>query len=207
VTFSTTPPPNYSGFAVTGHSPVQFLLTSPSGNETGYDQSNSTNFYQIPNSSYYQNSNDYNGTGPAEPSVPTLEVQLPANGTYKLDVVGTGTGNYTVDFSVANKSGGSYLEQFKGSIASSSIQTFEFNYSDSSNAQLQIVNVTSTALASSTHPGSTFNSSQSLQTATNSTGSATSTSFIVAAVVVIVVIVAAGLLLWTRKKPTKNGTN
>ena len=55
---------------------------------------------------YYQNSNDYNGTGPAELSVPTLEVRLPANGTYKFDVVGTGTGNYTVDFSVANKSGG-----------------------------------------------------------------------------------------------------
>jgi len=198
-TFSTIKPASYAGFTITGHSPVRFRLTDPSGSVTGFDPATNTTLYQIQDSSYYLNSNDYNGTPPAEPSVPTLEVRLPANGIYKLDVLGTGTGNYTLDISITNKTGSSYTEQFKGAVTPSSVQTFNINYSDSSIAELQIINATSPTQVSSTQVASSSTAgSQSSQTIAGSGGSATATILIIT-VVVIVIAVVAGLFFLRRK--------
>lgn len=128
--FSTTPPGSDASLTITGHSPVELRLTDPSGNVTGIASGTNMTINQIPQSAYYLDYiRDYNDSY-TTPEVPTLQVMMPKNGTYKLEVVGTGTGKYSLDFLIYDKSGNSYTEQVNGTATPSSIDVYQLNYSD-----------------------------------------------------------------------------
>jgi hypothetical protein len=128
--FSTTPTGSDASLTITAHSPVELRLTDPSGKVTGIASGTSITINQIPQSAYYMDYiADYNDTD-ATPKVPTLQVMVPQNGTYKVEVIGTGTGDYSLDFLIYDKSGNSYTQQVNGTTTPSKIDVYQLNYSD-----------------------------------------------------------------------------
>jgi NHL repeat len=118
-------------FTATAHSPVELSITDPLGRVTG------PGLMQIPDSGYVKE--NFTDFGPLQPLVPTLELTMPMNGIYKLNVIGTGTGNYTVDFLVYYGSGNPYSLIVNGTATPSSSQAYQFSYSDAPGARIQLV--------------------------------------------------------------------
>lgn len=86
---------------VTLHSPAELVLTNSAGQKTGFDPSTNTEFNQIPNATYGDDSiddpNDDSGD-PASTDEKVLDLRPPANDTYTLTVIGTGSGTYDLEF-------------------------------------------------------------------------------------------------------------
>ena len=95
---SATPP---SALFVVAHSPVELLVTDPSGRRTGLDPANNIEYQDIPASSYgvdsIEDDVDPLTSGPT-PETKSFEALTPMAGTYTVDVIGTGSGPYTLDF-------------------------------------------------------------------------------------------------------------
>lgn len=89
---------NY-GMFIRLHSPAELLLTSPSGLRTGLDPTTGTSFKEDPNSSYDDISVDDESDN-TQPGIEEKEILLgvPPSGDYTLQVTGTDTGVYTLEF-------------------------------------------------------------------------------------------------------------
>ena len=139
----------FSSFKAT-NDPVQMRLTDPLGATTGFEPATNTTASQIPDSSYYLDPIPDDELGA---SMQTLDVVMPMNGTYKLEVFGDPFENYTVDFLVYDRIGDLRIEEVSGVATPSSIQVFLFNYSDAPGNFLQFANATTTLYSSnSTRP-------------------------------------------------------
>jgi Fibronectin type III domain len=83
------------------HSPAELLITNSSGRSTGLDPITNTNFKDIANAVYVDESiTDITDTSdsPAEGSSKQLVLQPPAPDTYTLTVTGTDSGTYDLEF-------------------------------------------------------------------------------------------------------------
>lgn len=91
-------------WAIAAHSPVEMLVTDPNGSQTGFNPATGSTVLDIPDSSYGLQSGleDDDGVKPPVPGALFFEQANLEAGTYKLEVIGTGTGPYHLDFAVAN---------------------------------------------------------------------------------------------------------
>lgn len=89
---------NY-GMFIRLHSPAELLLTNPAGQRTGLDPITGTSFNEDPNSSYDDISIDdeENNTQPGIEEK-ELMVGVPPAGDFTLQVTGTDTGTYVLEF-------------------------------------------------------------------------------------------------------------
>jgi hypothetical protein len=135
---STTSVP--SALVITAHSPIELLVTDPTGLQTGYSNSSSLN--QIPASSYQVESvgDDADASGGATtPEVKTLEIQTPVDGQYTVQAVGTGTGSFSIDFLGYDINGAPSIQTLTGSASQGVTTTYSVAYSSSPGSQIGVV--------------------------------------------------------------------
>lgn len=83
------------------HSPVAPMLVAPDGRRTGYDPATGLDYQEIPQSFYVVDSGGWD-LQPFTDPVGELAVLSAEPGAYKLYLVGTGTGPYTIEFQTGN---------------------------------------------------------------------------------------------------------
>jgi len=128
VGFSASP----QALLISGHSPIEFLLTDPAGNRTGLDPTTGVQFNQIPGSSYSADSiqDDLDpSSGDTTPEVKNLEIVTPLSGTYNLEVFGTGVGAYAIDFVAEDSNGDPHVETVSGNTLLGATAQFTIIYS------------------------------------------------------------------------------
>ena len=81
---------------ITGDSPVNFLVTSPSGQELGVDPSTGTVVNDFP-----AGAANYSGPG-TEPQIFVINSNVTELGNYSVSGIGTGSGPYTITYSVVD---------------------------------------------------------------------------------------------------------
>jgi hypothetical protein len=130
--FSSTSCPGAALLTV-GCSPIELILTDPSGNKTGTDPILGETFNQIPNSAYTTQSiaNDDDPTRGATPESKVLDVPTPADGDYSLDVIGTGTGPFSIDFFAYDSNGDVSVQTVTGNATAGSLASCGITYSAS----------------------------------------------------------------------------
>jgi hypothetical protein len=191
--YSIVKPKSLGSMTGTAHSPVELTITDPLGRMTG------PNNTQIPNTAYSLDYlvDDSSVNARLDPVVPTLDLVMPANGTYKFDVLGTGFGNYTIDFVFFDNAGNSYTEQLKGMATPSSLDEYQINYTDATGSHVQIVKTSSTTPATLL---TTTNSASNSSINSSSQTGATSPTFLVALVIATIAVVAVVATIAVRKR-------
>lgn len=114
---------------VTGHSPINILITDPDGTRVGYDPENDAVINEIPGAVY-------SGLG-SEPQQITVDNAIP--GYYRLVVHGTGDGSFTVNCRLS-ASNGTLIEEQKltGEIVEDQSLTWLFKLGNHSQNYQQI---------------------------------------------------------------------
>ncbi len=190
--FSTVKPPSLGSMTATAHSPVYMTIVDPLGRITG------PNITQIPYSDFsldYLVDDSSLNTPPDHPT-PTLDLVMPMNGTYTFDVVGTGYGNYAIEFVFFDNVGNSYTEQLAGTAAPNSLDVYQINYTDATGSHVQITKTFSNTTAES------LTNSSSNTSSTQVTGM--SPHYLAAAVVVVVAAIAVLAVVMIRRKKKTN---
>ena len=148
--------------------PVELILTDPQGRRTGYDPVQNTSFHDIPASNYsktlYRNQqSDQNSSTPEPPSLKALEMANQMPGEYTLEVVGTGSGDFTVFVRASDAAGNRITQSYTGTTAPGISSRFTFrgevNAFAAFGATLGINPVTGTFEVNATFtlgPGGTF---------------------------------------------------
>jgi hypothetical protein len=113
--------------------PIEFVITDPQGRHLGFNPTSQTFFLDIPDSSYFR----YLPASPVDEEAP-----LPASGpnpiifsigdlitgTYKLDVFGTGDGDWSINFGLSDFYGYDPSKfQFAGVTTDGSLENFNFD--------------------------------------------------------------------------------
>jgi hypothetical protein len=120
-----------AGLYIEGHSPIEFVLTAPDGSQTGYDPLTKISLNSIPSSGYGNNQlvNDHTRKPPLTPNVKELVVNGPTIGTYTLQIFGTGTGPYTIDFTAYDENGTPTTQTITGNATPSTNLSYAVQYS------------------------------------------------------------------------------
>lgn len=131
-------PTDLSALSIIGHSPIEFLVTDPAGRRTGYDPQTGQYVQEILDSSYgIEAIGATDGTGG---HIETLmfETGAPIAGTYSVQLIGIGTGEYQIDF-VGYDSGGSSSQQtIIGAIADTARISLTLVYSSTPGSQITV---------------------------------------------------------------------
>ena len=106
-----------AGLYVAAHSPVQLLLTSPDGSATGFNPVGAQHPTDLPQSGYIElsianDAHDGRGSLPKRKILSTVNPDTHTN--YKLEVFGTGTGPFTLDFAGLDSAGRKTTQTVKG---------------------------------------------------------------------------------------------
>ena len=89
---SNVVPRKLAAILVRAHSPVELVVTDPLGRRVGFDPRSGTSYSEIPDASYGVDTGVVGGEGVKEAIVNT-----PVDGDYTVDVIGSGTGTYSVE--------------------------------------------------------------------------------------------------------------
>ena len=129
--YSSTPT-SPQALLITAHSPVELLVTDPSGKRTGFDTLSAVKFNEVIGSTYYTESigdDDNPASDNTSPEVKNLDISSPLTGIYSLKVQGTGVGPYVIDFYAHDSNGDAHLTTVQGSAISGSMAEFAADYS------------------------------------------------------------------------------
>src|SRR5712691_6779785 len=136
--------PNSAGFYVLAHSPVELLVTDPSGNRTGVNPVAGTRFEEILESAYYAESIEDDidpSTSEPTPEVKTFADPMPQSGKYVVDVFGTGEGPYTLDFLGYDAGGNPSTVTVTGTASPGMMIRYQVLYSTQRGSQIQVSQV------------------------------------------------------------------
>jgi hypothetical protein len=126
---------------ITAHSPIELLATDPSGNRAGVDPTTGQKFAEIPNSSYrieaIADDDDPTATDTTA-EVKVLELPNPNAGLYTLQVIGTGTGPFSIDFTAYDSNGNPSFSMVSGNAAPGAVLSYEVNYSSVQGSQITV---------------------------------------------------------------------
>jgi hypothetical protein len=124
---------------VAAHSPVEFIVTDPNGKRTGFDSISGQIISEIPESNYTPESlgDDIDPmSGDNTPEVKQFELLAPLSGTYTVQVIGTGTGRYSLDLLGYNNDGIPSITIVSGNSSLGSIATYQIAYSPNQGVSL-----------------------------------------------------------------------
>lgn len=134
-------PGSESSVTVACQSPIELLVTDPKGRRTGGDPLEHYSYDEIP-AAYYESAgieDDETGAGESNPAK-TLFVANPIPGSYRLSVMGTGSGTYTCQFLTEDLSGGgSETRLEKIPILQGEVHKFVFEFDGKPGAHLRLV--------------------------------------------------------------------
>lgn len=129
-----------SALYVVAHSPVELMLTDPSGNKTGLNPTGSSSEEGIPSSSYTNDAvqDDVDGSALTTPEVKILEVLTPEDGTYILHAQGIGSGAYSLDFWAYDENGAMSHASASGQASLGSSAAYTVNYSSLAGSKVSV---------------------------------------------------------------------
>jgi hypothetical protein len=136
-----------SALVVSAHSPVELLVTDPNGLRTGFDSSTVSTLTLIPSSTYLIESigDDENPTGGATtPEVKSVEISTPLSGQYLVQVIGTGSGDFSIDFLAYDSNANSSIQTFAGKAEPGAIIAYNVDYSSLPGSGVTVVPVDTT---------------------------------------------------------------
>jgi hypothetical protein len=127
--FSGTPADRRS-LRISAHSPVELLVTGPTGLKSGYDPQTAKFWNEIPDATYFIDAI----AADADPSHGLLEakvllINIPTDGEYTLTVFGTGTGPYEINSFASDWTGKLSRQIFSGTVQAGSLFTNKITYS------------------------------------------------------------------------------
>ena len=125
--FSTVPA-GLSRFWVSGHSPIELILVDSMGRKTGFDPVLNQQFDDIPGCQYYASFITGN-MGHSIPEAKIIECRHPLDGTYKVQVTGTGAGPYTTVLYSYDREGNPIGHTFTGTTEQDQVTDYEVGYS------------------------------------------------------------------------------
>ncbi len=134
---------------IMAHSPVELILTDPLGRRLGYDPASGTSLHEIPTSSYGPETLAAEDGSGSVLEQTTLDISDPQPGTYSLQVIGTGSGPYSVDAVSVDNTGVGTMSDAGGSILPGSIVTYTVAYSSTPGASGSITPVSTWTLRTS----------------------------------------------------------
>ncbi|HVJ04103.1 MAG TPA: hypothetical protein VM578_00375 [Candidatus Saccharimonadales bacterium] len=122
------------------YSPVDPVLTDPSGNKVGYDNTTQTSYAGVPNASYQLTGQEDIGDEISTEDVKELLVLQPSEGTYQLKLTGSATGTYNMYFNTSDSNGdpSGKTELIQVPTYEGSVQQFEFTYAKTPGAAMSI---------------------------------------------------------------------
>lgn len=123
-------------------SPAELLITDPQGRKVGKDQ-NGIEYNEIPNAFYFEENYD-DPTGeepPSEDKNKSLYILEPLKGEYKLNVIGTGNGSYSLYSSFYDNRGNPLAKEFHSEITAGQIVQYSifFDPLDVNNNRTEIL--------------------------------------------------------------------
>ena len=114
---------NRSAVEISAHSPVQLLVTDTQGRRVGYDPRTGLSYNEIPNAGYVTGAI----AGPDGNTLPEFKYVLipqPSSSSYYLQVIGTGTGGYTIDVIQTDSSGKGSVSRQSGTAQLNSVYSY-----------------------------------------------------------------------------------
>lgn len=119
-------------WAIIAHSPVQMLITDPNGAQTGFVTSTGSILQDIPESSYGEETGIFDDTGenPPLPGFLYFGQNHIEDGIYKVQVIGTGSGPYSLDFAVASGPDDTSVQTIAGTIVLGQVDTYSINVAE-----------------------------------------------------------------------------
>jgi hypothetical protein len=136
---SATPP---QALRISGHSPVELLVTDPAGDRTGLEPVSGQSFSEIPNGSYAAEAiagdEDTAGTD-STPESKVLDLPLPKTGTYCLQVFGTGTGPFSIEFVAYDSKGNPGMKTVSGNAGPGTRAEYKVQYSDVPGSEIVVM--------------------------------------------------------------------
>lgn len=120
-------PNTRNALSVSSNAPVEFLLTDPQGHRAGYDPVSKTLFEDIPVSAYtsalFEDEQTFTPDGPP---FKILGVANQMAGQYTLNVIGTGSGRFTVAVRASDAAGNWITQTYSGTAAPGVSSQFTF---------------------------------------------------------------------------------
>jgi hypothetical protein len=120
------------------HSPVEILVTDPAGRKTGYDPKTGKYVNTILDASYQDDVLGARDGSNRSVRARVFDTGFPINGQYTLDLIGTGNGNYHIDFIAYDSAGQSSTTSIQGHITSGRRIYAALNYSDAPGSQIHV---------------------------------------------------------------------
>jgi len=124
-----TRPVYYAGINITMASPAELLVTSPSDLRIGFDPINNISYNEIESGSYVKDGigNPEGGEGEVH-ETKTIQIENPEAGEYKIEVIGTGEGEYTLYSHITDKNGQPKTDTFSFNISPDEIFEYDLDY-------------------------------------------------------------------------------
>ena len=133
-------PVHYASIGFTIASPAELLITDSQGNKLGKDPINNIEYTEIASGTYTTE-----GIGdPSNPGQPyhrtkSIWIPNPASGDYRLTVIGTGQGDYTLFSVISDEEGNSNSSAFTGSTMANQTTGYGLNYDSEDISESEIV--------------------------------------------------------------------
>ena len=119
--------------------PAELLVTDPQGHRTGVDPRTGTVYNEIPDATYFVDeliADD--GTGMSAPPLKVFYCPTPLDGNYDIQVIGTGSGSYTLDVLNYDELGDPAEGTISGQIEANRVAGYVMDYSSAPAAQVVI---------------------------------------------------------------------
>lgn len=119
-----------SSMSLTLGSPAELLVIDSLGRKLGKDPVSGNIYNEIPNGSYFSDSMD----DPFSESIglshesKSIYIGNPASGNYDIRVIGTGSGDYSLDFLAYGNNGASYNKSFSGTTENGAQSGYGLNF-------------------------------------------------------------------------------
>lgn len=119
-------------WAISSGTNVEILVTSPSGQQTGYLQASNSYVNNIPDASYGPEFGiqDPSGQITPMPNINYFGMNNPENGVYKLQVIGISAENYQLDISFAWEPLNSKITAIDGTLSVNQIDKYTITFPD-----------------------------------------------------------------------------
>ncbi len=142
ITFAKTSIAEPDALSVTALSPVELLVVDPQGRRLGYQDG--SHIFDIPQGSYLRDFPiaDAEGTGQSggdASGVKTAYIPSPQEGAYRIEVTGTGSGTYRLEFRAVASDGTAQVGTALGLAGLGSRSTYQLGYSSAPGSAMSVV--------------------------------------------------------------------
>ncbi|MFZ2303486.1 MAG: YncE family protein [Minisyncoccia bacterium] len=113
-------------------SPAELLITDPQGRKLGKDPVTGTVYNEIPNAIYMNDgpivTSDIDLDQSQIHETKEISIETPVDGNYQLQVIGTGTGSYTLDSLAYDYNGDSHSQTLAGNTQPAFVDEYSLNF-------------------------------------------------------------------------------